>query len=67
MKIAPQKLWLASKLILTIVLILAAFAVIIPNCIIPASAVAPTRFAWAGLLTSFVISSVLVYGIWYWK
>jgi hypothetical protein len=67
MNTARERLWLVGRLFLTVVLIVAAFAVAIPNCIVPATAASPARFAWGGLLAPVLVSGMLVYCIWRWK
>ena len=67
MNTTRQKLLLVGKLVLTVVLILVAFAVVIPNCMVPPSAFNPGRFAWRGLFAPLLISGVSVYCVWWWK
>ncbi len=67
MSTTHQKLWFAAKLLLTLVVVLIAFAVVIPNCIVPASASHPGYFAWSGLAGPAIISCIGIYCVWFWK
>jgi hypothetical protein len=62
-----QRLWFAGKLLLTILLIAATFAVVIPNCIVPAAPSHPAYFAWSGLAGAIIVSGGLIYCVWFWR
>jgi hypothetical protein len=42
------------------VLIVATFAVAVPNCIVPSTASAPAHFAWGGLIAPLLVSGMAV-------
>jgi uncharacterized membrane protein YkgB len=56
-----------GKLLLTVLLITLSFAVAIPNCIVPATASHPQYFAWSGLFGPFLVSSIIIYCVWFWR
>ena len=59
--------WFAAKRLLTVGLVIFAFAVVVPNCIVPATASHPRYFAWSGLIGPFLVSCIFVYCVWFWK
>jgi hypothetical protein len=58
MSATSQKLWFIGKLLLTAVVTVVAFAIAIPNCIVPATASHPQHFVWSGLIGPFVVSGI---------
>ncbi|HYG34470.1 MAG TPA: hypothetical protein VEC99_06775 [Clostridia bacterium] len=67
MSSTSQRVWFVSKVLLTIVIVVVAFAVVIPNCIVPETVSHPRYFVWSGLIGPFLVSYVGVYCIWFWK
>jgi hypothetical protein len=59
--------FVVAKALANVVLIVLAFAVVIPNCIVPAHGATPQHFAWSGLISSFMASAIATYCIWFWK
>jgi len=62
-----KRLWFAGKLLLTLFLTVIAFAVVIPNCIVPAGPSHPAYFAWSGLIGPCIVTCGVVYCVWFWK
>jgi hypothetical protein len=60
-------LWLVGKLSLTLALIAIAFAVVIPNCMVPATPSHSAYFAWSGLIGPCIVACVVVYCVWFWR
>jgi hypothetical protein len=64
---ASRRLLIAGKLLISVLLVVTAFAVIIPNCIVPATPSHPEYFAWSGLIGAFIVSCGVIYCVWFWR
>lgn len=62
-----HKLLFAGKLMLTVLIIALAFAVTIPNCIVPETTSHPRYFACSGVSGPTLISGIVIYCVWFWR
>jgi hypothetical protein len=62
-----KRVWFAGRVLLSLVLILVAFAAVIPNCIVPGSPSHAAYFAWSGLIGPCVVACLVVYCVWFWR
>jgi hypothetical protein len=50
-----------------IALIVLAFAIVIPDCFVPAHGATAEYFEWYGLIVPFLIAAMATYCLWFWK
>src|SRR5437667_7677969 len=67
MSTRSQRLWFTGKLLLTLVVMITAFAIAIPNSIVPATVSHPQSFVWSDLIAPLLVSGIGIYCIWLWK
>lgn len=66
-KAAEHRRSVIAKVILTVLVTAIAFAVAIPNCVVPATDSSPQYFRWSALVGAVLISGSGIYCIWFWK
>jgi hypothetical protein len=59
--------FVVARTLASVVLIFLAFAIVVPNCIVPANAATPQHFEWAGLIPPFLVSCIVIYCLWFWR
>jgi hypothetical protein len=57
--------FVVARTVANAVLICLAFALVVPNCIVPANGTTPQHFQWAGLVFPFIISVIATYCLWF--
>ena len=57
--------FVVARVVLSVVIVLLIFAVVIPNCVVPATATTPQHFIWGGLAGPCLVSAVLLFFIWH--
>jgi hypothetical protein len=65
--ITSKRLGFAGKLLLTFALIIIAFAVVSPDCVVMATPSRPGYFDWSGLTGPCIAACGVVYCVWFWN
>ena len=59
--------FIIARTLANVVLVFLAFAVVVPNCVVPAAGARPEYFHWAGLIAPAVVSVIATYCLWFWR
>ena len=62
-----QRRFVVARSVATVFVVLLAFALVVPNYIVPESGNIPRHFAWSGLMLPFLVSAIAVYCLWFWR
>ena len=60
---APKRF--IARIILNFLLVFTAFAIALPNCVVPQNGSTPEHFAWIGVIPPLIISILGTFCIWF--